>query len=43
VRAHGEIWNAIADGPIAAGASVRIEAVDGLQLRVSPAGPAVHH
>jgi membrane-bound serine protease (ClpP class) len=43
VRAHGEIWNAIADGPIAAGASVRIEAVDGLQLRVSRAGPVVHH
>jgi membrane-bound serine protease (ClpP class) len=42
-RAHGEIWNAVADGPIAAGASVRIEAVDGLRLRVSPAGPAVHH
>ena len=35
VRAHGEIWNAVADGPIAAGAPVRITSVDGLQLRVS--------
>jgi membrane-bound serine protease (ClpP class) len=38
VRAHGEIWNAIADGPIPAGAVVRITAVDGLQLRVAAVG-----
>jgi len=36
VRVHGEIWNAIADGPVSAGDAVRIDAVDGLQLRVSP-------
>jgi membrane-bound serine protease (ClpP class) len=36
VRAHGEIWNAMADGPVPAGSEVRITAVDGLQLRVSP-------
>lgn len=34
VRAHGEIWNAVADGPVAAGSAVRIVAVDGLRLRV---------
>jgi membrane-bound serine protease (ClpP class) len=36
VRAHGEIWNAVADAPVAAGAAVRIQSVEGLQLRVSP-------
>jgi membrane-bound serine protease (ClpP class) len=36
VRAHGEIWSAVADGPVPAGADVRITAVEGLQLRVSP-------
>ena len=36
VRVHGEIWNAVADAPVAAGAAVRIESVEGLQLRVSP-------
>jgi membrane-bound serine protease (ClpP class) len=36
VRAHGEIWDATADGPVAAGAAVRITEVDGLRLRVSP-------
>jgi len=35
VRVHGEIWNATADGPVAAGAAVRITAVDGLRLRVT--------
>ncbi len=34
VRAHGEIWNAIADGPVPGGSAVRIVAVDGLRLRV---------
>ncbi|HSL20951.1 MAG TPA: nodulation protein NfeD [Vicinamibacterales bacterium] len=35
VSAHGEIWNARADAPIAAGARVRIVGVDGLTLIVS--------
>jgi membrane-bound serine protease (ClpP class) len=38
VRAHGEIWNATADGAIPAGAPVRITAVDGLWLRVTAMG-----
>ena len=38
VRAHGEIWNASTDGPVGAGDAVRITAVDGLHLRVSPVG-----
>lgn len=39
VAAHGEIWTAVSDAPIAAGAPVRIEAVDGLKLRVSATQP----
>jgi len=38
VRAHGEIWNATADGPISVGAPVRVTAVDGLRLRVTALG-----
>ena len=34
VRAHGEIWNAVADGPVAAGSPVQVTEVDGLCLRV---------
>ena len=34
VQAHGEIWNAVAEGPVAAGSSVRILSVDGLRLHV---------
>jgi membrane-bound serine protease (ClpP class) len=35
VRTHGELWSASADEPIAAGAAVRVTAVDGLRLRVA--------
>lgn len=35
VQTHGEIWNATADGPVAAGDEVRISAVNGLTLRVT--------
>jgi membrane-bound serine protease (ClpP class) len=35
VAAHGEIWSARADGEILAGAPVRVEAVEGLTLRVA--------
>ncbi|MFQ5449362.1 MAG: nodulation protein NfeD [Nitrospinaceae bacterium] len=35
VMVHGEIWNAEADDPIAAGESVVVEAVVGLKLKVS--------
>jgi len=34
---HGELWNASASTPIAAGSKVRISAVDGLRLTVEPA------
>ena len=34
VRAHGEIWNATADGAIPAGTPVRITAIDGLRVKV---------
>jgi membrane-bound serine protease (ClpP class) len=40
VRAHGEIWNAVADGPIPVGAAVRVIGVDGLCLRVTAASSA---
>ncbi|MDA0205336.1 MAG: nodulation protein NfeD, partial [Acidobacteria bacterium] len=33
---HGELWNASASTPIAAGSKVRISAVDGLRLTVEP-------
>jgi membrane-bound serine protease (ClpP class) len=36
VRAHGEIWTATADQPIAPGSAVRVTAVEGLRLRVAP-------
>jgi membrane-bound serine protease (ClpP class) len=32
----GEIWNAVADSPVAAGQTVEITAVDGMTLRVRP-------
>jgi membrane-bound serine protease (ClpP class) len=38
VFVHGEIWNAVADAPIARGAPVRVVAVDGMTLHVHPAG-----
>jgi membrane-bound serine protease (ClpP class) len=34
VRIHGEKWRAVADGPVAAGQSVTVTAVEGLTLRV---------
>ena len=40
VRAHGEIWSATADSRIEGGTPVRVTAIDGLRLRVSPAGGA---
>ncbi|PAV25521.1 nodulation efficiency protein NfeD [Tamilnaduibacter salinus] len=36
VQMHGERWNAISDAPIAAGAQVRVNRVDGLTAQVSP-------
>jgi len=36
VFVHGEIWNAIATMPIAAGQRVRVASVDGLHVRVEP-------
>jgi membrane-bound serine protease (ClpP class) len=36
VFVHGEYWNAAAGHPVAAGASVRVTAVDGLRLSVEP-------
>ncbi len=35
-RVHGEIWRVRADGPLAPGARVRVQAVDGLTLIVRP-------
>ena len=40
VATHGEIWSAIADQPIPQGARVRVVAVDGMTLTVSPEPPA---
>jgi membrane-bound serine protease (ClpP class) len=40
VFVHGELWNAVADEPVAAGAPVEVVAVDGLTLRVRRAAPA---
>jgi membrane-bound serine protease (ClpP class) len=38
VATHGEIWHAVATEPIQAGDEVEIFAVEGLRLRVRPAG-----
>lgn len=39
VFVHGEIWDAVSDGgPVAAGASVRVERVDSMTLHVRPVG-----
>jgi membrane-bound serine protease (ClpP class) len=36
VRIFGEEWSAVSERPVAAGQRVRIDRVDGLNLRVSP-------
>jgi membrane-bound serine protease (ClpP class) len=36
VRVRGEIWNARSTGPVPNGSAVRIEAVEGLTLLVTP-------
>jgi membrane-bound serine protease (ClpP class) len=41
VRTHGEIWTATADEPIDAGSPVRVTAVNGLLLRVTPAAKRI--
>jgi membrane-bound serine protease (ClpP class) len=38
VRVHGELWRAVANRPIPAGARVRVVEADGLTLRVTPQG-----
>jgi len=38
VQVRSELWTAVADGPIPAGARVRVLAVEGVRLRVVPAG-----
>lgn len=38
IDVHGEIWRAVSPVPVAPGAAVRVVAVDGLTLRVEPAG-----
>jgi membrane-bound serine protease (ClpP class) len=40
VAAHGEIWSAVADEEILAGALVRVQRVEGLRLHVSSAAAA---
>ncbi len=36
VFVHGEYWNAVSPVPVAAGASIRVKAIDGLILTVEP-------
>jgi membrane-bound serine protease (ClpP class) len=38
VFVHGEYWNAVSQVPVAAGARVRVTAIDGLKLTVTPIG-----
>jgi membrane-bound serine protease (ClpP class) len=40
VFVHGEIWNAVADGAVEAGAPIEVVAVDGMTLRVRAGGRA---
>ncbi len=40
VRTHGEIWTATSDEPIASGSPVRVTAVDGLRIHVTPTSKA---
>ncbi|MCS6803196.1 MAG: nodulation protein NfeD [Chloroflexota bacterium] len=39
VFVEGELWEAVADTPLEPGARVRVVAIDGLTLKVEPAGP----
>jgi membrane-bound serine protease (ClpP class) len=39
VLVDGELWEAVADTPLEPGARVRVVAVEGLTLKVEPAGP----
>ena len=36
VAVHGEIWDAVAEAPVAAGDAIEIVAVDGMTLKVQP-------
>jgi membrane-bound serine protease (ClpP class) len=38
VFVHGEYWDAISSSPVEAGGEVRVVSVDGMKLRVEPAG-----
>jgi membrane-bound serine protease (ClpP class) len=40
VFVHGELWDAVSSAPLAAGQSVIVRRVDGLQLQVDPASSA---
>jgi membrane-bound serine protease (ClpP class) len=40
VRMHGELWRAVSQQAIPAGAQVRVTRIDGLTLHVVLAGPA---
>ena len=40
VSTHGEIWSATAGEPIPRGTRVRVVAIDGMTLAVSPERPA---
>jgi membrane-bound serine protease (ClpP class) len=42
VHYRGEIWRAVSSQPLHAGEPVRIEAVEGLKLRVAPEDESVH-
>lgn len=39
VFVHGELWDAVSSAPLAAGQSVVVRKIDGLQLEVDPASP----
>lgn len=41
VRVHGELWRAHSEAGAAVGETVVVAAVEGLRLRVEPAGPGV--
>ena len=43
ISTHGEIWSAVASEPIPAGTRVRVVAIDGMTLTVSPVRPDVSH